>query len=362
METTFADRLPSAPAFALCFAAFQLAMLGMGAGAALLLLPRGGRRDALAFAPVLGLVVATFAGWHLMFAGPPGTDRHWGWPAALGAALTLAGCAWRRRELRQAVDRDVLWLAAAATLTVCFYAHATLREPHLTAAAQNNDIAAYTAIERQLQALPGTTPKGPGDQFGMVDLARTTVTGAFLGTALFSSAIRVPTYQLQTVSIAAYLSWGALLAGLFALRVLRFSRGGALLVTLVAGAGQVTLYTAWCSFKSSLAGTAVMMAVLVAAFPVLQPPRPAEPPEPRLARVPLLAALALGLALAYPHQLPILWAVLGAAGCAHAVVQRSWAPIRNGAVALGGGLLAAAAVSPGRAAVVASYFSEMGQS
>src|SRR5262245_13468636 len=118
MNATFADRLPAGWAFALCFLAFQLLALVTGYGAALLLLPRSARRDALAFAPVVGFCVLAGCAWHLMFLGPPGTDRTWPWVVAIGLAVTAAGCAVRRRELKDTLDRDVLWLAACAAVSV----------------------------------------------------------------------------------------------------------------------------------------------------------------------------------------------------------------------------------------------------
>lgn len=351
MAPSFAERMPAGPAFAICFLAFQLFALAMGYGPALLLLPRAARRDALALAPVLGFCVLVTAGWHLMFVGPAGTDRQWPWLLGLGVALAAAGVAVRRRELRETFDRDVAWLALCAAAGVVLYAHATMAQPHLTAAAQNNDISSYSTVERQLQDLPGDTLAGPTDQFGLVQFARLSVTGAYLPTAFLSSALGVRTYQLQTVCLASYLFWGALLAGVFARRVLGFRTGGAMLVSLVAGAAPIPLYTAWCAFKSSLAGTALMMAMLAIAVPAFGAPEPERP----LRRAPAMALLAFGLMLAYPHMLPLVWALLGGLAVARAATERRWAPARDGAVLLGSGLVGAAALSPARVWITADY-------
>jgi hypothetical protein len=355
VHATFADRLPGGAALALCFLAYQLLVLLMGYGAALLLLPRSARRDSLALAPPIGFCVLVACAWHLMYLGPRGTDHAWRWVVGIGIALTAAGCVVRRRELRQTLDRDVLCLFACAAASVLIYAYPTLREAHLTAAGQNNDLSSYSAVERQLQVLPGDTPKGPDDQLGLVHFGRTTVAGAYLATATLSSALRVPTYQLQTASLAAYAFWGALLAGLFALRVLGFRRGGAMLVALLAGTARVTLYAAWCAFKASLAGTALFLALLVIAVPAFAGP----PSERPIARAPLMALLGAGLMLTYPHQVPIVWGLLGALALAHAFVQRRWGALRDGAVLLGAGLWGAAALSPERVGTMVAYFLEI---
>src|SRR3954469_23221503 len=98
MEPSFADRMTTGPAFAICFLAFHVMLSGMGYGAALLLLPRALARDALAFAPVLGFCVLAFGGWHFMFLGLPGTNAYWHWLLLIGAALTAAGCVLRRQR------------------------------------------------------------------------------------------------------------------------------------------------------------------------------------------------------------------------------------------------------------------------
>jgi len=355
MVSSFADRIPPSPAFAICFIAFHLLALVMGSGAALLLLPRAARRDALALAPIFGLGVLDLAGWYLMFAGPPGTNGHWPWVVGIGAAITVAGIALRRRELREAVDRDLPWLALGAVVCVLLYAHAVTGGDRLTAAGQNNDIANYSNIERQLQDLPGDARMGPSDQMGLVRFARVTVIGAFLPTATLASMLGVRTYQLQTVCLASYLFWGALLAGVFARRVLGFRRGGAMLVSLVAGAAQVPLFTALATFKSSLAGTAIMLALLIVVLPALGAPAPERP----LARAPAVILLAFALAMTYPHMVPIVWAVLGGLAAARALAQRRWGPVLDGARLLAAGLVGAVALSSERAWSTVSYVFEM---
>jgi hypothetical protein len=355
MAPSFADKLPAEAAFAVCFLAYQLLALLMGLGAALLLLPKAARRDTAALAPVFGVSVLVLAGWYMMVAGPPGTDRQWPWLVALGAVLTAAGCIARRRELRQAIDRDLPWLAACALAGVLLYAHGTLREPHLTAAAQNNDVTNYSNIERQLQDLPGDTSGGPSDQLGLVRFARLTVTGAFLPTATLASMLGVRTYQLQTVSIAAYIFWGALLAGVFAQRALGFARGGAMLVSLLAGAAHMTLYTGWSAFKSSLESTSVTLGLMVVVLPALGATRSG----PALARGPAVALLGFALAATYPHMFPIVWVVLGGVAVAIAIAERGWGAFRDGAVILGGGLVVMIALSSERAWTTELYVFQM---
>src|SRR6185436_8138369 len=114
----------------------------------------------------------------------------------------------------------------------------------------NNDPAHYSAIERFLQERRGDTEGGPEDPYSLIPVARDSVTGAYLGTAVLGSAIGVPVWRLQQPCVAAFLFWTALLAGLFAMRALHFGRLGAMLVTLIAGAASLTLFTAWSGFKS----------------------------------------------------------------------------------------------------------------
>ncbi|HZN94053.1 MAG TPA: hypothetical protein VFB81_15175, partial [Myxococcales bacterium] len=353
---SFADRMQVSPAFAICFLAFHLALALMGYGAALLLLPWVLKRDALIFAPVFGFCVLGFSGWHLMFVGPPGTDRYWPWMLLIGAGLTAAGCAVHRRILRQTLHRDVAWLSLFAAIGACFLASPMTRQPHLTSISQfNNDVAHYAAIERLLQERKGDTHAGPDDPFSLIPTARAAVTSVYLGTAAQSSAMGVHVYQLQQTNIAVYLFWGAMLAGLFALRVLHFSRPGAMLVTLIAGLGNSTLFTAWNGYKSQLAAMALLMALFTVVLPALE----GENDEPPGSRLPAAIALGLGLSLTYQHMLPLVWGVLGVVGMAHVLRRRSWGHLGRVALVLGGALLVMVAVSPGRAQIVVDYFQQM---
>lgn len=352
MEPSFADWMSSGPAFALCFLALHLMATVMGYGAALVLLPRALKRDALAFAPVFGFCVLAFGGWHFMFLGPPGTNRYWHWLLLIGAALTVAGCVLQRRRLRETLDRDVAWLALAAAAGACFLTSPMTHQPHLTAISKlNNDVAHYSVIERLLQERKGDTPSGPDDPYSLIPTARASVTGAYLATAVLGSATGVPVWRLQQPCVAAFMSWSAWLAGLFALRVLRFRRTGAMLVTLIAGLASITLFTAWNGFKSQYAGMAQTMALFLVLVPALE----GRLDEPRLARVPAALALALGLALAYPHMLPLTWAVLGAVAAAHALRRRSWAQLGSSTLLLGGLLVGLTALSPARAWFMVGY-------
>ncbi|HVE81692.1 MAG TPA: hypothetical protein VND93_02545 [Myxococcales bacterium] len=351
MGATFVDRMSTLPAFALCFLAYHLLAVVMGLGAALLLLPGELKRDSLAFAPVLGFCVLVALGWRFMFLGPPGTDRYWPWLLLIGAGLTAAGCVARRRELRRLLGRDLLCLSASAAIGAAFLAAPMARQPHLTVlSAFNNDPANYTAVERITQRVEGEPPR-PEDQYRLVEELRNSVTGAFLGTAVLGSALGVPVFQLQQVCVAVYLFWGALLAGLFALRVLRFGRPGAMVVSLVSGLASFTLFTAWNGFKSQFAGMAIFLALLVVLVPALEDDR-AGPPSWRL---PAAITLALGLALTYPHMVLLAWAVLGAVGAAHALRRRSWRWLGRAALLLAAVLAGAAALSPERARTVLHY-------
>src|SRR5262245_55065964 len=268
MEPTFADRMPTGPTFAICFLAYHLVATAMGYGAALLLLPGTLRRDSLAYAPVFGFCVLVFGGWHFMFLGPPGTDRYWHWLVLVGVALTAAGCVVHRRRLRETLNRDVACLALCAVAGVCFLASPLTHHPHLTSIAHiNPDVSHYAAVERIVQEHRADVPRGPEDQYGLAREWRYTVTGAFLGTAVLGSALGVPLYRLQNLSIAVYQYWGALLAGLFALRALRFQLPGAMLVALISGLASFTLFTGWNGFVSQFASVAATLALFTVLVP-----------------------------------------------------------------------------------------------
>ncbi|HEY8208312.1 MAG TPA: hypothetical protein VIG99_12570 [Myxococcaceae bacterium] len=349
MEPSFADRMPTGPAFAICFLAFHVMLSGMGYGAALLLLPRALARDALAFAPLLGFCVLAFGGWHFMFLGLPGTNAYWPWLLLIGAALTVTGCVLRRERLRETLDRDVAWLALCAAAGAFLLASPMTRQPHLTViSALNNDPAHYSAVERLLQERRGDTDSGPEDPYSLIPVARDSVTGAYLGTAVLGSALGVPAWRLQQPCVAVFLFWTALFAGLFAMRVLRFGRLGAMLVALIAGAASLTLFTAWNGFKSQFAAMALAVALFVVLVPALEE-------EPARARLPAAFALTLGLALTYPHMLLLVWGVLGAVAAAHALRRRSWRQLGRAALLLGGLLAALAVTSPTRAGLVVRY-------
>lgn len=348
------SQLPTPAAFIIALLLFHLLFTVLGMGAALLLAPPRLSRYVLVFAPLVGTCVVSWLGWQSLWVVRSGTNAT-APILSLVACLPLAfslGRAKTRPRLSDLLDREVLIASGIAMCGALALSIPAMVGPHLTTVSGgNNDFASYGLNERFLMLHSiHDRPGNIGEYLDIGGHVTTTVFGVFFCSAMAGSLLSLESYQLQNVSTAAFVLWGALVFYVLARELFKFRPASAMLLLAAFSCSELIGYVALQGFKAQLAAMALTGGIYCWLVPAVG--RDSPPSGRELAGA---TVLTWGLACAYPHMLPVVFLPLAfhstaVAARARSIRRLSW-PVVTFAVVLG----AVAILSPANAQNIYRY-------
>jgi lipoprotein signal peptidase len=338
-------KLPTPAAFTLALLLFHLLFTVLGLGATLILIPARLSRYVLIFAPLIGLCVVSWLGWQSLWLGFAGTN-------ASAAIISIIACSLLlvplfRMKSRVAIpdsfNREMLIALGIALCGAVALSIPAIVEPHLTTvSAGNNDVASYALTERFLML--HSIREHPGNIGEYLDVARhltSTVFGVFFSTAMAGSLLGLETYQLQNVSVSAFVLWGGLVLYVLARELFKFRAISSLILLAGFSFSELVIYLALHGFKAQLAAMALAGSIYCWMVPMLG--RDCAPTAHELVGAMLLT---WGLAAAYPHMPPFVFVPLALYSVALAFEAKSVRRLRWPALSAAAVLAGAAALSP----------------
>lgn len=351
------SRLPTPAAFTITLLLFHFLFTILGLGATLLVIPVRLFKYVLIFAPVIGLILVSWLGWHSVWRGSPGTET-------TAALICLICCSllfvqiFRGRVFGGSLfDMEVLVAFAIALCGTLALSLPAMGEPNLTTiSAGNNDPASYALAERFLMLHSLNDAPGNLGQYFDIRRAAEPIFGVLFGSALAGSVLKLDSYQLQNVATSAFVLWGALAFYVLAREAFGFKSVFAVILLASYSLNESIAYLAMHGFKSQLAAMPMAAGLYSFLLPALR--RDAAPEGRELAGATLLS---WGIVAVYPHMLPAVFLPPGLYSLALAVRARSFRRLAWPALTAILVLAGTFALAPARTLIVYQYAGQMKQ-